>query len=61
MFNSLSKFSFQSISFAISFDAVSMDNVRGLKQFSIAQTILTKSPMYLTTLLGTTFLEISTA
>jgi hypothetical protein len=61
MFNSLSIFSFQSISFAISFDAVSMDNVRGLKQFSIAQTILTKSPMYLTTLLGTTFLEISTA
>jgi hypothetical protein len=31
-----------------------MDNVRGLKQFSIAQTILTKSLMYLTNLLGTT-------
>jgi hypothetical protein len=27
--------------------------VCGLKQFSIAQTILTKSPMYLTNLLGT--------
>jgi hypothetical protein len=29
---------------------MSIDNVRDLKQFSIAQTILTKSPMYLTNL-----------
>jgi hypothetical protein len=33
---------------------VSIDNAHGQKQFSIAQTILTKSPMYLTNLLGTT-------
>ena len=50
IFNSLSIFAFQSIPFAISFDAVSIDNVRGLKQFSNAQTILTKSLMSLTNL-----------
>jgi len=33
---------------------VSIDKVCGLEQFSIAQTILTKSSMYLTNLLGTT-------
>ena len=53
IFNSLSIFAFQSISFASSFDAVSTDNVRDLKQLSIPQTILTKSSMYLTNLLVT--------